>query len=685
MKSLLSGMTDMLAGGSHTVAWAIKVTRVDALETATVYGWTSHDRDVEIDGVTYRAAPGFDVRSFANNAGLAVANNELTVIEDASAFTRPAVLSGQWDGAKYEVFQYDWKTPANGKISWPRGKLGNIVPQYGSFTVELRDLRQALQQDTTAIFQETCRYNFADDRCTKDASEYTVSGTVTTVTSQSVVIDSSRSEAADWFGNGLLIFTDGQNAGLSFKVRIYTNGEFTFEVPAVFPIEVGDGYQAIAGCRKRLPEDCRDKFSNVLNFGAEYNKPKTDKIVSPGSETASAAPAPAPSPAPSPSPPTGNAAAKTVAVDYTQTYDAGNVTDLSRYSLVIRGMTTNQASVNGSTYGAALLAANPSIHFAQYTRLNCLKDPESSGEDQYTAWQEVNANSWWVLNQPAGTKVSTYAGTSEMNPTSATTTNGSGQRWPQYIAAWEFANRIDNIPDADYIFCDNVWAVPRVTADYDRNLTNDTPASAASAFRAGNTAWATALRSHRVGVKLIANADNDLSLYSGTFDAALNEGCVGRSYGTFATGGITAVRERQLAHIDNTADGFAILMSYGESTDYKTHRFAKCMAMMFDSYHCACDSTPQLRAVWLDENEQAIGVRTDDIPSASTENGIWACRFATGIVLVNPTSTDATIDVSGLGTYKKFTGTQDPTLNDGSTISAPVTVRAHDGLLLIDV
>ena len=225
MKTLTAGMLAMLASGSTTLAWAIKVTRADG----TVYGWTSHDVDAVIDGVTYLSAPGFDVKSFANNAGLAVANNELTVLEDDAAFTKLEVLSGRWDGADYEVFQYDFKTLANGKIRWPDGKLGVVTPNYGSFTVELRDLRDCLQRDTTAIFQEGCRNEFADAKCGLDAADFTVTGSVTAVTSQKVVIDSTRTEAADWFGNGRLTFTSGQNDGLTFKVSAYNNGEFTFD------------------------------------------------------------------------------------------------------------------------------------------------------------------------------------------------------------------------------------------------------------------------------------------------------------------------------------------------------------------------------------------------------------------------------------------------------------------------
>jgi uncharacterized phage protein (TIGR02218 family) len=41
------------------------------------------------------------------------------------------------------------------------------------------------------------------------------------------------------------------------------------------PIEVGDTFDITAGCDKRL-ETCRDRFSNVVNFGGFPHMPGND-------------------------------------------------------------------------------------------------------------------------------------------------------------------------------------------------------------------------------------------------------------------------------------------------------------------------------------------------------------------------------------------------------------------------
>jgi hypothetical protein len=50
--------------------------------------------------------------------------------------------------------------------------------------------------------------------------------------------------------------------------------------PAIYTVQVGDTYSLVAGCRKRLDEDCAAKFGNELNFQGEPHRPTVDDIVS---------------------------------------------------------------------------------------------------------------------------------------------------------------------------------------------------------------------------------------------------------------------------------------------------------------------------------------------------------------------------------------------------------------------
>ena len=96
---------------------------------------------------------------------------------------------------------------------------------------------------------------------------YTGSGTVTPLGGNS-----------GYFDGGVLTFTSGPNAGLSFEVKSYIPGQIILVSAAPYPIAVGNTYSITPGCDKTFPT-CRDRFSNVLNFRGELYLPGLDSIV----------------------------------------------------------------------------------------------------------------------------------------------------------------------------------------------------------------------------------------------------------------------------------------------------------------------------------------------------------------------------------------------------------------------
>lgn len=275
-KAIPAGLLSNYQSDSPTVAWAIKITRTDD----EVYGWTSADRDATIDAVIYESAPGLSVASFASSAGLAVDNSELTVLADDTIITRADIIAGRWNNAAYLLFKYDWTDVSAGEEVISAGFLGELHPRSGAYVAELRALQQYLQQPVGAASTKTCRARLGDAMCMVDLGGWTETGTITSVTSKQVFTDSSRTEADDYFGEGILTWTAGLNTGLSQKVKTYASDTFTLSLPMIFDVQIGDTYSVIAGCRKRLDEDCAAKFSNELNFQGEPHRPTVDELTS---------------------------------------------------------------------------------------------------------------------------------------------------------------------------------------------------------------------------------------------------------------------------------------------------------------------------------------------------------------------------------------------------------------------
>jgi uncharacterized phage protein (TIGR02218 family) len=269
-----------MQGGETTLAWGCKITRADG----TVIGLTSHDVDVTISAVSYAATPGLDVAALVSAAGFAVDNTEATMLEDGVIFTREDILAGRWDGAAFELFRFNWADTTMGRDVVKVGTFGNIAPKRGAYTAELRGLRQKLQGSVINLTQPTCRNRLGDARCGVNIGTggRTVTGSLTSVTSQQVVVDSTRAEAADFFTAGVITFTSGDNTGLSFKVKTHAGGgTLTLALPAVLPFLAGDTYSMVRGCRKRLAEDCVATFANGVNFNGEPHLPGVDQVTAP--------------------------------------------------------------------------------------------------------------------------------------------------------------------------------------------------------------------------------------------------------------------------------------------------------------------------------------------------------------------------------------------------------------------
>lgn len=96
---------------------------------------------------------------------------------------------------------------------------------------------------------------------------YTLTGSVTSVTSRLIFTDTTRTEADDWWLNGIITFNSGDNVGLSFHIKDSTSaGVLTLYEETPYTITITDTYTITVGCQKRHVDDCRDKFDNVLNF-----------------------------------------------------------------------------------------------------------------------------------------------------------------------------------------------------------------------------------------------------------------------------------------------------------------------------------------------------------------------------------------------------------------------------------
>lgn len=295
MKTIPAALQAHYDSGYTSLAYAIVIVRADG----QIYAFTSHDRDFTLDltpwGIAaaaqvFDAGQGFDASTFVSTAGFETDNAEITTLDDGTLFDRDDILAGTWNGAEFRIFRYrhDVAAPtiADDVETMMRGWFGELTMNANTITVELRGLAQKLQQAVGIVSTKTCRARLGSttgpNKCLKDLTAFTHTGTVTGVTDKRTFVASAMAQADDYFGEGLVTWLTGDNAGVTQKVRTFTTGgNFVLSLPMVLDIQVGDTFSAVAGCRKRLMEDCKTKFNNVLNFQGEPHRPTPDELLRP--------------------------------------------------------------------------------------------------------------------------------------------------------------------------------------------------------------------------------------------------------------------------------------------------------------------------------------------------------------------------------------------------------------------
>lgn len=239
---------------------------------------TRYPRDLVMsNGQVYLTGSGFDFTGYEATNGFSPSAIDLDGILGYAGVSRAAVASGVFDGARAYLFACNYLSPVEDYEPITASLLGKATLTRNGYRFEEMALVDALNQTVGKTYTPACPKRFGGQEyagCKINLAAITVTGTLTAVTSQSLLRDAARGEAADYFAYGTLQFTSGANAGLKpLEIKRHeADGTFeTFE-PFYYLPAVGDAYTLIPGCRKRL-QDCRDKWGNVVNFGGFPNMP----------------------------------------------------------------------------------------------------------------------------------------------------------------------------------------------------------------------------------------------------------------------------------------------------------------------------------------------------------------------------------------------------------------------------
>lgn len=161
MKTVPAGMQTHLDTGVTTLATLWKVTRRDG----TIMGFTDHDADLVVSGVTYAAATGYTRTAIKSSADFAVDNLDLEGIISSAAVTEQDLRAGLYYGAEVLVMACNYASVASGTATLRRGWIGQITVGNGTYVAELRGLTDRLQQAIGRVYGRDCGADLGDTRC----------------------------------------------------------------------------------------------------------------------------------------------------------------------------------------------------------------------------------------------------------------------------------------------------------------------------------------------------------------------------------------------------------------------------------------------------------------------------------------------------------------------------------------
>jgi uncharacterized phage protein (TIGR02218 family) len=276
MKTISAALAQHLAGEVTTLATCWQITRRDGV----VLGFTDHVRDLEVDGLTYRAASGYTRTAIRGTADLAVDNLDVESVFSDDGITEEDLRAGRYDFAEVRMFLVNYADLGQGILKLRRGWLGEVTIRDGMYVAELRGMTQKLQMTVGEVYTPDCSADLGDTRCGVNLAALQESGTVSAVTS-ATIFEASLMQATGWYDGGELLWTSGANAGQTVAVRSWdaATSTLTLFLPALYAIQAGDAFTIRPGCDKTFAT-CQAKFDNAINFRGFPHVPGNDQVLS---------------------------------------------------------------------------------------------------------------------------------------------------------------------------------------------------------------------------------------------------------------------------------------------------------------------------------------------------------------------------------------------------------------------
>jgi uncharacterized phage protein (TIGR02218 family) len=250
------------------------------LQSATVYRWTSWDRDLVVAGNTFTSTGQYVNRGRWNVTNtMIVPTLEVTILDTGAPFLgglmlRTQLHNGLFDGATLLLQRAIMPSPGDvttlGTIDIFSGDVGAVTLLGAKATLKVRGKNSRLDANAPRnIYQPGCRHTFCDAGCTLNPASFTAPFHVTaTPTPTRNLFGWSVGAATPTFRGGTLTFTSGANSGQARTIIDFNNSapnSVTLSTPLPFVPANADTFTVFLACDKTLLT-CDSIYSNKVNF-----------------------------------------------------------------------------------------------------------------------------------------------------------------------------------------------------------------------------------------------------------------------------------------------------------------------------------------------------------------------------------------------------------------------------------
>jgi len=257
---------------THAYGW-----RMERRDGVTL-GFTSHDRDVWIEGLRYRASPGMRPSSIVQAEGLEIGGLDVAGAIDDAAITESDLKAGRWNRAALKIFLFDWQNPLLHQQLLASGELGGISYSENGFTAEFFGPATLLDRSAVPKTSPSCRASFCGKLCGLNVRRFQHFGSAVSANGDRLIVAGASQFASDIFAFGQLRWTTGPNAGLLFDIISNNADEFWLATEIPFAVDEGDRFIIIEGCDKTIGT-CSSRFNNGPNFRGEPYLPGNDILT----------------------------------------------------------------------------------------------------------------------------------------------------------------------------------------------------------------------------------------------------------------------------------------------------------------------------------------------------------------------------------------------------------------------